>query len=57
AAEPVIADGVTIPVTVSFGGVTAKPNEPIASVAGLFEQADQRLYTAKRGGRNRVCWG
>lgn len=57
AAEPVIADGVTIPVTVSFGGVTAKPNEPIASVTGLFEQADQRLYTAKRGGRNRVCWG
>ena len=40
------------PVTVSVGVATRLPreNEPAAAVA----RADQALYAAKRGGRNRV---
>jgi diguanylate cyclase (GGDEF)-like protein len=38
-------------VTISVGVVLAKAG---AAVAGLLEQADQHLYTAKREGRNRV---
>jgi two-component system cell cycle response regulator len=42
-----------LPVTVSLG-VTTMENEPELDPASLIQRADQRLYEAKRGGRNRV---
>jgi diguanylate cyclase (GGDEF)-like protein len=46
-------DDLTVPVTISVGaasvaGEAVTPNE-------LLERADQKLYEAKRAGRNRVC--
>lgn len=40
------------PVTVSIGGVLALLND---STASLLARADDKLFTAKRQGRNRVC--
>jgi diguanylate cyclase (GGDEF)-like protein len=39
-------------VTVSIGCAVAQPNE---TAAELLKRADEMLYAAKRGGRNRVC--
>ncbi len=44
--------GVTMRVTVSLGVSTYAPGAP--GKALLFKRADERLYEAKRGGRNRV---
>ncbi len=41
------------PVTVCIGVATSK--KEMNSVQELFSQADDRLYEAKRAGRNRVC--
>jgi diguanylate cyclase len=47
-------DGVAVGITVSVGGV-AYPDDPGAA-RQLLELADDALYRAKRGGRNRVCF-
>jgi diguanylate cyclase (GGDEF)-like protein len=51
---PVVIDqsGTAIPVTVSVGLAVFVPGKDTA--ASLLERADQALYRAKRGGRNRV---
>jgi diguanylate cyclase (GGDEF)-like protein len=41
-------------VTISMGMVTMAPGE-IISVRSLIERADERLYEAKRGGKNRLA--
>jgi diguanylate cyclase (GGDEF)-like protein len=43
-----------IPVTVS-AGLAGVPHDSIVSQEALVEAADQALYAAKGGGRNRVC--
>jgi diguanylate cyclase (GGDEF)-like protein len=50
AAEPFVAEGRTIPVTISLGATLAAPGEPFSSV---YSRADDALYRAKQGGRNR----
>ncbi len=45
-----------IPVTVSVGVTTLEVGRH-PTPAALYEEADQALYRAKRGGRNRVCGG
>ena len=49
-------DGTRIPVSVSIGigTMTANTNPPVQDSADLVNRADQYLYKAKRGGRNRV---
>ncbi|MGI4811310.1 MAG: diguanylate cyclase [Janthinobacterium lividum] len=53
AAESVIAAGQEIRITASFGYVTA--DDQANSVDAMIKMADERLYEAKRTGRNRVC--
>lgn len=45
---------VTIPVTVSLGAAELAPDSN-ESGQELFQRADEQLYRAKQGGRNRVC--
>jgi two-component system, cell cycle response regulator len=49
-------EGTRLPVTVSvgIGTMTASTNPPVQDSADLVNRADQYLYKAKRGGRNRV---
>jgi diguanylate cyclase (GGDEF)-like protein len=47
-----LADG--IPVTMSFG-VSASTRNETFDYAAVFARADAALYSAKRGGRDRVC--
>ncbi|MFZ5465916.1 MAG: GGDEF domain-containing protein [Pseudomonadota bacterium] len=51
AAEPFVAEGRTIPVTISLGATVAAPGEAFSSV---YSRADDALYRAKQGGRNRA---
>jgi diguanylate cyclase (GGDEF)-like protein len=46
-------EGTQIPVTISIG--VAEWVAPIEDPQELVKVADERLYEAKRGGRNRVC--
>ncbi|AOY00422.1 hypothetical protein BJP62_08210 [Jeongeupia sp. USM3] len=48
------ADGQTIGFTVSIGYASAVAGDDIES---LLKRADEALYAAKQGGRNRVCFG
>lgn len=50
-----IAGGDTINVTISLG-VTCLKDEDI-SIDDMFKRADDALYKAKKGGRDRVEWG
>lgn len=49
----VLEDGRQIAVTISLG-VASVPEQELESVTELLEAADQALYRAKRGGRNRI---
>src|SRR5262245_40115886 len=52
-ATPFEYEGVRMPVTISVG-VAAYPDLPIETGVQLIGGADEALYEAKRGGRNRV---
>ena len=51
--EPMVLNEVRHPVTVSFGGTTWLPENPV-SAETLIRIADSALYMAKNQGRNRV---
>jgi diguanylate cyclase (GGDEF)-like protein len=53
AKSPVLADGLSRSLTVS-AGCAALSECPGRNASELFAKADERLYTAKHGGRNRV---
>jgi PleD family two-component response regulator len=42
-----------IRITSTLGGTLYKPDEPREA---FIKRADEALYEAKRGGRNRVAW-
>jgi diguanylate cyclase (GGDEF)-like protein len=48
-----VFQGERIPVTISVGTALLGENDKVA--ADLIQRADEKLYEAKRGGRNRVC--
>jgi len=54
AERPFHTEQAEIPVTISIGVAQAEAGQSL-SVAELLERADEQLYAAKRGGRNRVC--
>jgi diguanylate cyclase (GGDEF)-like protein len=45
-------DGKKIPVTASLGVVQYGPH---LDASGMYDLADERLYAAKKAGRNQVC--
>lgn len=51
ASSPVKTDDIDVPVTISLGCSVYNPNEKMTE---FIERADQALYRAKDGGRNRV---
>ncbi|HVU05658.1 MAG TPA: GGDEF domain-containing protein [Polyangiaceae bacterium] len=48
-----VFQGEKIPVTISIGCALVREND---TATELIQRADEKLYEAKRGGRNRVCW-
>jgi diguanylate cyclase (GGDEF)-like protein len=54
AGHPFIFQGTSIPVTVSVG-VACAPAAGMSASGDLVARADEAMYAAKRGGRNRVC--
>ncbi len=54
ASSPVKTDDIDVPVTISLGCSVYNPNEKMTE---FIERADQALYRAKEGGRNRVEYG
>jgi diguanylate cyclase (GGDEF)-like protein len=55
AAQRISYDGQEISVTASIGVAHNHRGAPVSRPSALFSAADQALYEAKRGGRNRVC--
>ena len=53
-ARPVPLDGVEIGVSASLG-MTFYPQLPAVDAEQLLRQADQAMYRAKEGGKNRYC--
>jgi diguanylate cyclase (GGDEF)-like protein len=49
-----VFQGERIPVTISIGAALLGNNDKTAT--DLVQRADEKLYEAKRGGRNRVCF-
>ena len=54
AERPFRVQELDLPVTVSFGVASLKPDETDVGMETLIQRADKRLYEAKRTGRNRV---
>src|SRR5262249_43977177 len=54
-AAPIVIEGNSMTVTMSVGVATA--DDAMRSIGDLMKLADQALYDAKRGGRNRVRYG
>jgi diguanylate cyclase (GGDEF)-like protein len=52
AGHPFAFQGESIPVTISIGCALVREND---TATELIQRADEKLYEAKRGGRNRVC--
>ncbi len=52
AGKPILTDGQTISITISAGVARIMSDERIGK---LVRRADEALYSAKTGGRNRVC--
>ena len=56
-AQPVMYEGVGVPVTISLGVTALEPwAGPPIDTQELIRRADERLYAAKHAGRNRVMW-
>jgi diguanylate cyclase (GGDEF)-like protein len=54
AGQPFLFEDQAVPVTISVGVASTAGGEEV-SAEELLGRADQQLYEAKRGGRNRVC--
>lgn len=51
--RPILTEGLSLPVTASFGIVHSSQKEAVPNLTSLIAQADQALYKAKRTGRNK----
>jgi diguanylate cyclase (GGDEF)-like protein len=54
AAEPVLHENLSIPLTISAGVAIAGPGSPFTNERTFFRAADGAVYRAKQNGRNRV---
>lgn len=54
--HPFCYDEKSFPITISIG-VASTTGDPLLTASELIQQADERLYEAKLGGRNRVVGG